>query len=497
MVLGIDLGTTYSVGAYVREDGEVEIIDNSEGKNQTPSVVMFDAEDGIIVGEVAKEHAVMCPDDVVAVIKNNMGNKAYRKNFNGVDYTPEMIASFIIRKVAQDAAASTGEQVEGVVVTVPAYFTNAKRKATEDAASIAGLPLIGMINEPTAAALSYAKKQKLDSGKILVYDLGGGTFDATVLHMEGSDKIEVLATGGLSNAGGRFFDQSIVDYVCAYMEEHYDIDLEEEEYKDELQELYLKAENAKIQLSKKSRAIIAMKIGTVKQNIAVTREQFESMIHKMYVRTESKVKEVLEEAGVAVEELDKVLMVGGSSRIPYIAEHISQLTGKEPSREVNPDEAVAAGAAIYASLKTENQEKVCFEDVCSHSIGVVVLNEEGIEENEIVIRRNSKIPVSEKKRFRTAIANQSMLQLTITEGEYQEMTDVTTIGSFEMELPKGLPERAPIWIVLTLNAYQLIHVSVEIPEQNFRKEYDIKRRANMDEETLQKVKGMLRDVEVS
>lgn len=497
MILGIDLGTTYSVGAYAKENEEIEIVDNTEGDSRTPSVVLFDKEDGVIVGDVAKDNAIMRPEDVVAVIKNHMGDKSYHKLYNGVKYTPEMISSFIIRKVVQDAQITTGEKVEGVVITVPAYFTDAKRKATEDAVTIAGVPLTGMINEPTAAALCYIRKKNIRNENLLVYDLGGGTFDVTILHVEDCNKIKVMATGGLSNAGGRFFDQEIVDYVCRYIEEKHGLDLEDEEYVDELQELYLKAENAKIQLSQKNKVIIPLKIGKVKESITITRELFESMIQKIYVRTESKIKSTLSEAGIKVENIDKVLLVGGSSRIPYIEEHIQLLMGKRPSKDVNPDEAVAIGAAIYASMMEKSGGTIQFEDVCSHSIGIVVTNNKAEKENEIIIPRNSVIPVSKGKKFRTSVRNQKIIELTVTEGEYKELTDVTTIGSFEIHLPPNTEEKSLVLVNIALDKYQLIRVSFELPDKNFKQEYSIKRKANMDEEDIVNATGLLRDIEVS
>lgn len=496
MILGIDLGTTYSVGAFVKENGEVEIIDNAEGNSRTPSVVLFDSDNNIVVGDVAKENAIIYPDNVVAVIKNHMGDKEYHKCYNGVYYTPEMISSFIIRKMVQDAQAATGREVKGVVVTVPAYFTDAKRKATEDAATIAGVELVGMINEPTAAALCYVRKQNIADQNLLVYDLGGGTFDVTILHVENVDKIEVLATGGLSNAGGRFFDESIKDYVCKYIKEKHGIDLEDDEYVDELQEILIKAEHVKMQLSNVTKAEIPVKIGEIKEKITITREQFEDMIHTIYVRTESKVKDVMKEAQITMEDIDKVLLVGGSSRIPYIAEHIQELTGKEPSREVNPDEAVAIGAAIYAGIKRQDAD-VYFKDVCSHSIGVVVNDNEGNEENDIIIPRNSKLPISKKKKYKTMDNDQKILELKVTEGEYKEVTDVTIIEEFEIQLPKETSKGAEVIINISLNEYQLIHISFELPDKNFKQEYNMKRQANMDEKTVKKATGMLRSLAVS
>lgn len=498
MYLGIDLGTTYSVGAYVKDDGQVEIVDNAEGSSRTPSVVMFDEDDGIIVGEVAKDNAVLRPYDVVSVIKNRMGDRTYRKTFQGIDYTPEMISSFIIRKIVQDAERSMGQQVEGVVVTVPAYFTDAQRKATEDAVTIADVPLLGMINEPTAAALSYIQGRNVLDKNLLVYDLGGGTFDVTVLNIDDVGKIRVRATGGLSNTGGRFFDESILEYVVQYFREKYDVDLEDEEYSDELQELFIKAENAKIQLSQKTKAVIPMRVGKIKESISVTREQFNEMIRPVYLRTENRVKATLEEAGLTFEDIETVLMVGGSSRIPFVEEGICKFLGKETSHEVNPDEAVATGAAIYAKMKADGNDVEKFSDVCSHSIGVVVLNKDTHQqENEIIIRRNSTLPISNAQHFRTVVPNQEVLSLTITEGEFTELTDVTIIGEFEIKLPKGVPNGGLIVINISLNQYQIIHIEVELPEQNFRQEYSLKRNANMDEETIKNVTGMLRDIAVN
>lgn len=494
MILGIDLGTTFSVGAYMEDNGEIHIIDNTEGSALTPSVVLFDEENEIIVGDVAKENAVLRPEDVIAVVKNYMGKDVVLKERDGKSYTPEMISSFILRKVVQDAQNFTGEKVEGVVVTVPAYFTDAQRKATGDAVVMAGVPLVGMINEPTAAALSYVKNHNIQNENIMIYDLGGGTFDVTILKIHSFENIEVLSTGGLSNAGGHFFDQFIVDYVNDYMKEHHDIDLEDEEYTDELQDLYIKAENAKIHLSQKVKVTIPLKVGKVKESIELTRDQFESMIARVYMRTESKCKDALKEAKLTVGDISKVLMVGGSSRIPYVTEHIAQFTGKEPCKEINPDEAVAMGAAIYAKV---GNTKTKFTDVCSHSIGVVVVNEYGQEENEIIIRRNSQIPVQQEEYFRTMVENQQKLELAVTEGEFKELTDVTIIGRFEIELPDGLPEKSRIVIRIWLDHYQLIHITVALPDVGFEKEYHMKRIANLDDETVQNVTGMLRDYKIS
>jgi molecular chaperone DnaK len=497
MILGIDLGTTYSVGAYVDEAGIPQIINNAEGSTLTPSVVLFDDADSIVVGEVAKDSAVIRSRNVVSQAKACMGKKKVLKEFNGQQYTPEMISSFIIRKVVQDATAALGTEIDSAVITVPAYFTDAQRQATEDAAVMAGVHLAGMINEPTAAALCYVKKHNVQNENILIYDLGGGTFDVTILHVADSSNIEVLSTGGLSNAGGHFFDQYIVDYVRDYMKEKHDIDLEEEEYVDELQELYIKAENAKIQLSNKTAVTIVLKIGKIKEQIKITREQFEGMIKKMYGRTENKMKDALKGAGLQPDAIDKVLLVGGSSRIPYIVQRMKAFIGKEPSKEVNPDEAVAIGAALYANMNVKNDKERQFIDVCSHSIGVVVIDDLGQEENQVIIPRNSKLPVENEQRFRTVEKDQKMVCLTVTEGEYKELTDVTVIGEFDINLPAGLPEKSLILLKISLDRHQLIHIRFALPDIDFEQEYHMKRIANMDEDDIRNVTGMLRDYKVN
>lgn len=497
MTLGIDLGTTYSVGAYVDDENTPQVIINSEGNTMTPSVVLLDTDDEIVVGDVAKDNVIIRPSDVISVIKNDMGKKIVVKEVGDKKYTPEMISSFIIRKIVQDAEQAIGEKVTNVVITVPAYFKDSQRKATEDAATIAGVPLGGMINEPTAAALCYVNKNQIENERIMIYDLGGGTFDVTILNVKTSDDIEVMSTGGLSNAGGRFFDQAIVDYVRDYMEEKHDIDLEDDEYLDDLQELYLKAEKAKMQLSNKNTASITLKVGKIRESIEITRDMLNQMINNTYEKTERKMKEAIAAAGLQISEIDKVLLVGGSSRIPYIAERVQQFIGKEPSKEINPDEAVAIGAALYAKTNIKNEKPTQFTDVCSHSIGVVVINDKGQEENEKIILRNSKLPIEKQERFRTVVANQKKIDLSVTEGEFKELTDVTIIGNFEIELPAGVPQNALIVLTISLDIRQLIHIHISLPDVGFEQEYRMRRIANMDEEAVLHVTGMLRDVKVS
>lgn len=497
MVLGIDLGTTYSVAAYMDEENKPQIVENNEGNRMTPSVVLFDTDNSIVVGDVAKESAAIRPEDVVAEIKNKMGEKVVVKKTGGKDYTPEMISSFILRKIVKDAEQFLGEKVEEVVITVPAYFSDAQRKATEDAAALAGVKTLGIINEPTAAALCFVNQNNIENQKVLVYDLGGGTFDVTILNVKENNQVEVMSTAGLSKAGGRFFDLEIVDYICEYMEDKYDIDLNDDEYLDEFQEVLLKAEKAKIQLSKVGKASIPLKIGKVKENIEITRQKFEEIIQDTYEKTERKMKEALRIANMKPNEIGKVLLVGGSSRIPYIVNRIENFIGKEPSREINPAEAVAMGAVLYADSLKNNGKNTHFTDVCSHSIGVVVINKEsGEEENQPLIRRNSQIPTEFKQRFRTVVKGQKKIELQLTEGEYKELTDIAIIGTQLIYLPEDVKKNELIELTISLDNSQLIHVHMEMPDHNFVEECHLKRDVNMDEEDIENITGILLDMDV-
>lgn len=496
MLVGIDLGTTYSACAYLDENGVPHIVHNSEGKNLTPSVVLLDDNGNVTVGEAAKDSIVVRQEDVISVVKNEMGKKIVIKEKNEIKFTPEMVSSLILKKIIKDAEDKTGKSVEGVVITVPAYFDDAKRKATEDAAAIADIELVGIINEPTAAALWYAKKNSIENETVLVYDLGGGTFDVTVLKINKDDDIVVMSTGGLSATGGRFFDQYIVDYICDYIDEKHGINIEDDEYIDELQELYLKAENAKIILSSNMSCNINIRIGNIKESIEITREIFETKIKKLYERTERKVKETIKASGLQIADIDKVILIGGSSRIPYIEENLTKCLGKIPSKEINPDEAVAKGAAIYAGICASNLEKKQFTDVCSHGIGVVVVNEFGMEENEIIIPRNSTIPTRKTESFRTMADNQEKIHMTVTEGEYKELTDVSVVGSFDIDLPTGLKKNTLIHVSICLNDRQLLEIHVTLPEIGLEKEYKIKRIANMDEAGVENATGIMRNIHV-
>lgn len=485
MTLGIDLGTTYSAAAYVDENGEAYVITNREGKKTTPSVFYEESPGNIIIGETAKEHAYIRPDDVIDVVKNYMGTKEVFTTSSGTQYSPEDVSAYIIRKLVQDAESYTGKQVTEVVITIPAYFDDSQRKATEDAARIAGVNMIASINEPTAAMLSYAQKNEITSGNFMIYDLGGGTFDVSIVQVDG-EKITVLSTDGARRTGGFFFDEMIVKYVEDTLFDKYGLDLEKPEYKEDLNELYRKAENCKMQLSSAQSAMISMRVGDVRESITVTRELFESKITRLYRNTEAKMKNAVRNAGITVDEIDAVLMVGGSSRIPMIEEKVRAYIGKDPARDINPDEAVALGAAIYADMNTKNTVQRIIQDTSSHGIGFVITKEDGrTKENFVLINKNTSLPASFHQSVVTVDNNQQKIDLEITEGEVSELAAVKLLETVEIKLPPNLEKGTEVIITFEQDQYQLLHVFIEIPSiPNWKREHKLQRICNLSEEEL-------------
>lgn len=480
MIIGIDLGTTFSAAAYMDESGVPRMINLSNGDRLLPSVVMEDEDGAIVVGEDAKDNLVLMSDSIVSTVKDYMGTDKKMKLASGNVYTPEQISAFILKKLQKEASDYLGQQITEAVITVPAYFNDAQRQATKDAGKMAGLTVLEMPNEPTAAALYYAYSGNMSKGRVLVYDLGGGTFDASIVEIDGR-KANVVATGGIRKLGGHFFDQLILNYVADYLLEKYKLDLYDDEYMDELQELTLKAENCKIQLSGRNSATIVVKAGKVKDRIEISREQFEKMIHSFYSRTESTVRMVLMDAGMTWKDIDKLLLIGGSSKIPYIAEKLKEFSGLEPSHESNPDEAVALGAAIYASDYFDR-----IQDVCSHSLGIVSKNPKTKEEyNSIIIPRNTNLPVKMAKEYYTA-PNMQKISLKVTEGEDEDLDFVSILAEIEIELPENTPKNTLVTVEMELNKNQLLHVYARIhtiPE--IYREVEIERKSNLDEEEIE------------
>ena len=501
MILGIDLGTTYSVCSYIDENGEPQIATNMEGQRTTPSVVYFESESSMIVGQTAKENSICCPADVVSAVKNHMGEKDYRFTASfGQSYTPEVISGLILRKLVTDANQFLGTEtpLNRVIITIPAYFTDAERTATENAARIAGLELVRTINEPTAAALYYAVKSKLDHANILVYDLGGGTFDVTLIRVDGS-AVNVKSTKGIKNVGGRFFDEEIVSQIHDYIEDEYDVDLEDEEYLDVYQELFNRAEKAKISLCRQEKAVIPIRTGEFKESYTLTRADFEKIVAKLYKRTEYCVKSAIADAGITAKDIDKVILVGGSSRIPYIEQQLTALLGITPSHDVNPDEVVAMGAALFGKqLESVSSDTKTISDVCSHSIGVSALDELTLKKyNRILIKRNTTLPAETCLPFRTASENQEKIELSVTEGEFKELSDVRIISEAEILLPPNLPKGTRVEVALRLDPSQLVHLWLRIPAVSYETELKFNRISNLSDQEIEKLTGLIADYDVS
>ena len=491
MNLGIDLGTTFSVGSYIDDNGKPQVVVNSEGEHTTPSVVYFESESSVVVGQVAKDNSELYPQNVISLVKNSMGKMDKNtgkpvvfKTDHG-EYSPETVSSLILKKIVSDAGKALGlnEPIKDVVVTIPAYFTDPQRKATEQAIKIAGLNCLGLINEPTAAAYYYASTVDLEKADILVYDLGGGTFDATVINVDGKN-VTVKSTNGLARVGGSFFDKDIAGYVIKEIKTGYGVDLTGPEYVFEYQELLTKAEKAKIQLSNSIKTTIPVKAGDVRTAVEITRETFNGFIAKLYNRTEGVVKQVVKAANLDLKDIKKVILVGGSSRIPYIEEKLTELFGSKPSHEVNPDEVVAMGAALYArSLVNNGKEVSKITDVCSHGIGITALDlKEDKEYNDILIKRNTRIPAEAHRLYKLAEDGQREITVTVNEGDFKELTDVSEICTVPVQLPTKLAKNTQVDIKIAIDRDQLIHIYLRLPNNgNVESEVVFDRKSNVSD----------------
>lgn len=492
MNIGIDLGTTYSVAAYINDAGEPEIIENNQGEDITPSVVMVDG-DEIKVGKDAKKKAVLYPEKVRSRIKVDMGKKKPILVSGDEEYSPEALSHFILKKIIKDTENKMNQLVNGIVVTVPAYFSNTERTATADAVKLLkNVKLISLIDEPTAAAIYYAHKTKLTKGTILVYDLGGGTFDTTLLSINGNE-VNILQKGGEHEAGGIYFDQYIADYVVDEILGNYDIDLNEEKYNDIYQDILLQAEECKKELSRSKSSSILVRVDDIREEIVITREIFNKMISKMYNRTENVVCEVLQLQGMKFYEVDKVLLVGGSSRIPYIQERLKALFEKDIQYEVDPDKAVALGAALYGKMCEEkgNSEMV-FNDVTTHAVGMVLFKPNNNQPyNSVLIPANTPLPARAQKRFATNQPNQQSIYMAVTEGEFEELKYVRIIREEYIEIEQSLDKGTYVDISIELDTQQMLHVYMNIPSTGFEKEYEINGAFNLSKKELMAISGLV------
>ena len=456
-IIGIDLGTTNSCVA-VMEGGEPVVITNSEGARTTPSVVSFQANGERLVGQVAKRQAITNPDKTIMSIKRHMGTD-YKVNIDGKDYTPQEISAMILQKLKADAEAYLGEKVTEAVITVPAYFNDAERQATKDAGRIAGLDVKRIINEPTAASLAYGLDKMDSAHKILVYDLGGGTFDVSILDL-GDGVFEVVSTNGDARLGGDDFDQRIIDYIAEDFKSQNGIDLRQD--KMALQRLKEAAEKAKIELSSSTQTLINLPFITADAtgpkhiDMTLTRAKFNELTHDLVERTINIMKEALKSGNVSLNDIDKVILVGGSTRIPAVQEAVKNFTGKEPSKGVNPDECVAMGAAIQAGVLTGDVKDVLLLDVTPLTLGIETLG--GVATP--LIERNTTIPARKSQIFSTAADNQTSVEIHVVQGERQMAADNKTLGRFTLSgiapAPRGIPQ---IEVAFDIDANGIVKVS--------------------------------------
>ena len=482
-IIGIDLGTTNSCVAVI-EGGEPVVIANAEGMRTTPSVVAFSKTGERLVGQVAKRQAITNPDRTIASIKREMGSN-YKVSVDGKEYTPQEISAIVLQKLKADAEAYIGSPVTEAVITVPAYFTDAQRQATKDAGRIAGLDVKRIINEPTAAALAYGVDKENDQ-KVMVYDLGGGTFDVSVIEM-GDGVQEVLATAGNNRLGGDDFDQRVMDFICDTFKAESGIDLKND--KMAMQRVKEAAEKAKIDLSGMTTTdinlpfITADATGPKHFETTLTRAKFNELTADLVEKTMVPVRQALADSGLSASEINKVLMVGGSSRIPAVQEAVKNFIGKEPFKGINPDECVAVGAAIQGGVLGGDVKGLLLLDVTPLSLGIETMG--GISTK--VIDRNTTIPTKKSQIFSTAADGQTSVEVHVLQGEREFARDNKTLGVFHLDgiapAPRGIPQ---IEVTFDIDANGIVHVSAKDLGTGKEQSITITSNTNMSKEDIEK-----------
>ena len=481
--IGIDLGTTNSCVAVI-EGGEPVVIANAEGARTTPSVVAFSKDGERMVGQVAKRQAITNPERTVSSIKREMGT-AHKVTIDGKSYTPQEISAMILQKLKADAEAYLGEKVTQAVITVPAYFTDAQRQATKDAGKIAGLDVKRIINEPTAAALSYGVDKENDQ-KVMVYDLGGGTFDVSIIEM-GDGVQEVLATAGNNRLGGDDFDKRIIDWMVSSFKTETGIDLSSD--KMAMQRLKEAAEKAKIELSGVTTSSINLPLITADQtgpkhlDLTLTRAKFDELTSDLVEATMGPVRSALSDSGLQIGQIDKVLMVGGSSRIPAVQDAVKKLIGKEPFKGINPDECVAIGAAIQAGVLGGEVDGLLLLDVTPLSLGVETMG--GVMTK--IIDRNTTIPTKKSQIFSTAADNQTQVEINVLQGEREFARDNKQLGLFALTgiapAMRGVPQ---IEVTFDIDANGIVNVSAKDLGTGKEQKITISSSTNMSKEDIDK-----------